>query len=211
MARGPILAFVICGAVAFGASFARAESPEDAAEARNAYAEGDQAFQEGRFADAIRLFTRGYELSGRPRFLLNIAHAQRLSGHSQEALETYRKFLATDPRPEDRDQAQAAVSEIEAALAATPASGSTGGADTPAAGPVQPVAPPTAPAAAPPSDPLMHERAAAQTDDESGLPWYFWAGIGAAVVAGVVIVMVASGGDDAPGFRDMGTWGRVDL
>lgn len=195
-----VAAFLMCLA---GAGAAWAESPEQREAARQAYTTGDLAFKEGRYEDALTAFQQGYELSHRARFLLNVAHTQRKLGQMREALATYKRFLLTDPKPADRSLAEQMVKEVDALLAEEDALKATSGPPLPSAADAPPAfqaAPPVvmhADASAAPAPPPLVQR------------WYFWAGLGALVAAGVVVGVALSGGGD-PG-RTNGSWGELRL
>lgn len=185
-------------ALLHGASSARAQSARAMREARQAYRDGEAAFAAGNYPEALVHFQRGYELSGRPRFLLNIGHSQQLMGQLEDALVSYRKFLESDPRPEDRQHAVDAIAAVEADLEkqrATPV------APAPPPPPVAPTSPPepapTVTAAPAPPAPPLHKR------------WYTWAAVGAAVLVGVTLA-VALSGSDGPTYVENGSWGRLD-
>lgn len=177
----------------------QAQSEADEEAARQAFRKGNKAFSEARYADALTEFTRGYDLSKRPRFLLNMAHTQRKLGQERDALASYRRFLLTDPRPQDRALAEDMVREIEAVLAQQDAAAASAQQATaaPLVRPAEPsapvvMAPPPAPA---PTPSLVHR-------------WYFWGGLGALVVAGVVTgVIVANSKSSREEYRTQGTWG----
>jgi hypothetical protein len=63
--------------------------------ARLHYEAGKQAFDLGRFADAAAEFQRGYDLSSRPLFLLNLAHTAFRLEHYAEAAQFCRRYLAS--------------------------------------------------------------------------------------------------------------------
>jgi tetratricopeptide (TPR) repeat protein len=140
-------------------------SPQVVAQARAHFEAGVALFDVGNFAEALREFSIGYALSRRPRFLLNIAQAQRKLGQLDKARASYHQFLdetaADDP---DRRQAQALLAEVDAALAArakaspapsaplsAPAAPPTSEALHPAPAPAAAVATPALVAPAPPS------------------------------------------------------------
>lgn len=209
--RGCVLLTLAAGFLLSPAQVAQAQSDADMLAARGAYLAGDKAFSEGRYADAVRLFTEGYELSRRPRFLLNIAHAQRLDGQLQEAANTYRQFLESDPRPADREMAESALAEIEAQLGSVKPPPPEPVAPRPPA--VEPEVPTSSAADKRERDvPMLLSRQETRAgDDSSDKTWILWAGVGVAVAAAIVLVVVLSGGDDAPPFQTTGTWGRADL
>jgi len=179
-----------------------AETPAQRTAAKEAFVRGDAAFKQERFEDALAAFKSGFELSEKPRFLLNIGHCQKKLGRLEEALNSYQRFLATDPKPADRDLAQQMVDEVTPLVAQEKAEREQRERAAQLA-----MSPPPPPAAA--TVPLNNIQA--QTT-EPDVPiysrWYFWAGVGVVVVAGVVAGVALSGGDDT---NHVGTWGEVRL
>ncbi len=201
----PIHILVVFGTL-LASGHALAEPPDEQEAARKAFREGDAAFKASRFEDALGAFERGYELSRRPRFLLNIAHTQRKLGQMRAALASYRRFLLTDPKPEDRDMAKDMAAEIETLLAEEDALRAT-------------TAPPPPPPTQPPQvapEPLVAPapvvlEASPEPEESPALyeRWPFWAGVGVVVVAGVVAAVLLSGGDESA--PRSGSWGELRL
>ncbi|HZS39334.1 MAG TPA: tetratricopeptide repeat protein [Polyangia bacterium] len=69
-------------------------------ESRRHFTVGDELYRAGRYEDALREFERGYALSPRPAFLLNLAQAHRKLKRYDEAIADCTRFLATEPPPE---------------------------------------------------------------------------------------------------------------
>lgn len=194
---------VVLGALLAGGQ-AVAQAPDEQEAARKAFREGDAAFKASRFEEALTAFERGYELSRRPRFLLNIAHTQRKLGQMRAALASYRRFLLTDPKPDDRDMAKDMAAEIEALLAEEDALRAANAPPPPTQPPQAAPEPLVAPA------PVVLD-AGSEPDDSPALyeRWPFWAGVGVVVVAGVVAAVLLSGGDEAA--PRSGSWGELRL
>src|SRR5207247_2486267 len=93
---------------------------------------GDEAFKAGRFEDAYREWEAGYKLSGRPLFLLNMAHAERRRGQLQNAHALYQRYLVIEPETKLRGEVEGVLKEIEDALAAEEAAARPRPAATPA-------------------------------------------------------------------------------
>ena len=151
--------------------------------------------------EAAAEFKEAYRLHPDPLFLYNIGQCYRKLGDHAEALSYYRKYLRAAPRASNRAEVERRMEELEAALAA--ASKSREGPPPPVIPPPpEPTPPPPAavtplPASlavappppanvgivsepAPPPEPPVYKR------------WWFWAGVGAAVAAGVTIALVAT-------------------
>lgn len=178
---------------AAGAGPALAQSQADIAAARKAYRKGEQAFQAGRYDEALQEFERGYELSKKELFLLNIGYAHEQLGNHAQALDFYQRYRATSPPAEELPDLDARIRVMQAELDARR--------------PPPPPPPPEPVVVAPPPEAQLAQPAAAPPTPIYGR-WYFWAGVGAAVAAGVVIgVLAASSG--GPEYQDRGTWGSV--
>lgn len=103
---------------------AMAQTDQDRAGARAAAGEGIQAFQEGKYEEALRLLERAQSLVDAPTHLLFIARSQVKLGKLVEAREAYKKIITAnlpDDAPKAFLQAQEAapveLAEIEARLA----------------------------------------------------------------------------------------------
>jgi tetratricopeptide (TPR) repeat protein len=178
---------------------AHAADPPEEIVAREHYDKGQAAFQAGRYAEASREFEAGYELSRRPAFLLNMAHAERRQGELRKARERYRRYLLVDPESNVRGAVESVLEEIERALAAEVAEPATAPAPAPSQpaatepAPVVPpplqLAPPAALRDAPPSL-LGGADTAPVTPGTKDRPvyrrWWFWATAGAVAAATVL-------------------------
>ncbi len=102
-----------------------AEPPADEAaasadrdvEARRLYVAGDAKYAEGDYAAAVELFSRSYELSGRPALQFNLANAFERLGRLNEALAALRRF---EPHStgEQKLVVQKRIEQLEARIAA---------------------------------------------------------------------------------------------
>jgi tetratricopeptide (TPR) repeat protein len=176
---------------------------------------GERLFRSGRYREAARAYQRGYRLSHRPGFLINIAHCQVRLGRLDLAREQYRRFLTEAPDAPHAARVARALADIEAQLAPPPA-----------ASPASPE--PTEPAevaavglAEPPPLPLgardrLHQPSAAEQALRAPAPvpgtstrrWVWPAvGVAAAVVAGTVAVFAAR--DQRPGAQSRGSIGTI--
>lgn len=115
-------------------------------EARRLSAEGKRAFDAGRYAEAIAAFKTAYQRTPAPGLLYNMAQAYRMQENCALALETYRRFLDTNPAGALRQMAEERVAEMHACVVAQAA------AVAPAPAPV-PVPPTGSPAATTPNTP----------------------------------------------------------
>lgn len=95
--------------------------------ARELYEQGDEAYANGRYDDAISAFREAYSLSARPLLLYNLANAQERAGYLEDAvasLERYQPDASAEEREEvanriaamrERIEQQRAQAEAEAA------------------------------------------------------------------------------------------------
>jgi tetratricopeptide (TPR) repeat protein len=115
--------FVVLAFVAIAsASVARAQDAADPAdandeEARTLFREGEAAYGEGRFEEALDRFQRAYELSQRVALLYNVGLAAMNVGKDREALEAFRGYLASDQDLPNRAIVEARVVTLERRIA----------------------------------------------------------------------------------------------
>jgi tetratricopeptide (TPR) repeat protein len=84
--------------------------------ARVRYRRGVEAYQEGRFRDAIDLFLDADQLAPSAALSFNIGSAYEEIGETPSALRWYRDYLRRDPAAADRAQVEAKVAELEEVL-----------------------------------------------------------------------------------------------
>lgn len=80
-------------------ALAHAQTDEERAGARALADQGLTAYEEGRFSDAVDLFTRAQSVIDAPIHLLYIARAQEKQGHLVQAMEAYNKAVRTQLSP----------------------------------------------------------------------------------------------------------------
>ena len=210
----------------------RAADPRlDAARAHSQ--EGDSYYKLEKYANAITEYEQAYLAKPDPSFLYNIAQCHRLMGQGAEAIKFYRRFLKDAPTAPNRAVAEKHIRDLEDASPGTaPAATAPVTASRPS--PVAPapvsVIPPTEPppAASPPSptspspafNPLLPtstpvsttptvENGTTSTQTESHpiySRWWFWAGVGAVVVGGIVLIAATAKHDPScpGGFNCLG-------
>jgi tetratricopeptide (TPR) repeat protein len=191
----------------------RAQDPNS--EAKEHYRQGTAAYNLGRYRDAAQEYERAYELTLDPALLFNVAQAYRLAGERQKAVLTYRSYLRTAPEGDRRAIAEAKLKELEAALNFDDPF--AGGAGAPTPSPARATVPPPSP---PAPGPRFVESAAAPASlaartpaSDSGAPsnqpiyqrWTFWAGVGGAAAAIVIVAILASGSATSPPKTDLGS------
>ena len=149
---------------------------------------GVALYKARRYVEARAEFSAGYELSRRPLFLFNMAECSRLNNEPALALDYYRRYLEADRNGSFADLARKRIAAL----------GGTSPPEPAAEPPRQPPPPPapdlklrdTAPTATPPS--TIVAPAPERSRPIYARPW-FW-GVGAAVVAGTVAVIVVARG-----------------
>jgi tetratricopeptide (TPR) repeat protein len=189
--------------------------------AREHYRRGDEQFRAGRFDEAYAEWEAGYALSGRPLFLVNMAHAQRRRGDLGRARELYQQYLRVEPGSKVRADVEAVLREIDQALA------SREEAAPPAASPAPEVVPPPGAAGAPPpvagtspglpasgaglSAALMPRPSPSEASPGPRRRWWLWAGAGGALALGVVTTLLVRGRTAEPSHRgSIGTLGAPE-
>jgi hypothetical protein len=217
--RALVLVLVAALAAQVVAPAAQAGKSEEARQARAHYRSGEEAFRAGRFEEAYQEWQQGYKLSGRPLFLLNMAHAQRRRGDLKNARTLYQRFLLMEPQSKLRGEIEGVLAEIDQTLAAEPSGLDRGiepaATEPPPAAPVPPpavapepvLAPPIAPPPVPPPVPPLAEAPLARPappplliasapppTPAPGRPiykrWWFWTGTGALIAAGLAGVFL---------------------
>jgi tetratricopeptide (TPR) repeat protein len=101
---------------AFAQESEHAVDPDDE-EARTLFREGEAAYGDGRFEEALDRFERAYELSQRVALLYNIGLAAMNVGKDHEALEAFRGYLAGDADLPNRAIVEARVATLERRIA----------------------------------------------------------------------------------------------
>jgi tetratricopeptide (TPR) repeat protein len=113
-------------------------------QARQHYTKGKQAFDLGKWDDAIAEFEEAYKLRSDPTFLFNMAQAYRRKGDLQRALDLYKNYLIENPDSPKRSEIEKRIRALEKEMK-NPARRQIE-APAPVAKPSEP--PPAAPAAA---------------------------------------------------------------
>ena len=177
--------------------------------------EGDAYYKLEKYANAITEYEQAYLAKPDPSFLYNIAQCHRLMGQGPEAIKFYRRFLKDAPTAPNRGVAEKHIRDLEDAGPGTQSSPGPSSTETPRLPPVAPapvsVIPPTEPppTAAPGVNPLVPtstpvsttptvEIGTTSTPSESHpiySRWWFWAGVGAVVVGGIVLVAATANHD----------------
>jgi hypothetical protein len=117
-----VLAGAFVAAMCLMATPARAASDVDS-KARAHFEAGKAHYGAGNFEAALQEFTAGYDISGRPQFLINIGHASRKLGRLEAARTAFQLYLEKSP-PTDpkRDEVQRLFREVNLELSLRPPS-----------------------------------------------------------------------------------------
>jgi hypothetical protein len=180
--------------------------------------EGDAYYKLEKYANAITEYEQAYLAKPDPSFLYNIAQCHRLMGQGAEAIKFYRRFLKDAPTAPNRAVAEKHIRDLEeASSGAQPGSPSSAPWTSSRPLPLAPAPvsvipstePPPASSPSPGLNPLPLTSAPVSTtptvekDTPSTPPashpiysrWWFWAGVGAVVVGGIVLIAVTANHD----------------
>jgi tetratricopeptide (TPR) repeat protein len=106
----------IVGATLMVLAAAAAAHADERTVAREHYLKGTKAFDLGFYEDAIREYMEAYRAKDDPALLYNIAQANRLAGHAQEAVRFYRIYLAKQPAGSERADVETKIAELQKAV-----------------------------------------------------------------------------------------------
>jgi tetratricopeptide (TPR) repeat protein len=130
-------------AIVYWHSVALAQVPSAADQARAHFQAGEALYRIGEYVEAVREFEIGYALSRNPRFLLDVAQAQRKLKRPEKAREAFRKFLEDAPADDpDRATARTLLAELDAELRPPPPAPATTAAPAIVSAPAVTAAPP---------------------------------------------------------------------
>lgn len=166
-------------------------------------ADRGRAFHDaGDYNNAIAAFTQAYVIAPSPALLFNLAQAYRLQGNCDDAALMYRRFLATNPEPEQRALAEAHLASVERCLHKIALHIPV---ETPSGRLV----------AAPPSEPLVSLRAApvvshrAQIEKDIGVGLAISGGASLAVAAYYAVQAHDAANDVAAAYARGGKWQQI--
>jgi tetratricopeptide (TPR) repeat protein len=165
-----------------------------------------EAFAAGRYDEALQTFAKLYAETLHPVYLRNIGRCHQKMRDPQKAIDAFKDYLAKSPKTgrdkvtaEERAEIEGYIKEMEAlrdSKAATPAPAPAPVTPLPTAQPAPTPAPaPTTTEPAPAAPVVLTAPApAAEASTPVYKKWWFWTLVGAAVVGGVVIGVVAASG-----------------
>ncbi|GAC1455265.1 MAG: hypothetical protein PVSMB1_04690 [Gemmatimonadaceae bacterium] len=99
-----------------GLTWVRSASADEIAGAKAHYERGSKLFELGRFDEAAKEYSEAFELKDDPAFLYNIAQANRLGGHTEQALFFYRSYLHKAPNAPNRGEVAARIQELQSLI-----------------------------------------------------------------------------------------------
>jgi len=174
------------------ASSVHADGTRDA-EAKALFQAGREAFDGGRYDAALSRWQEAYDLSGRPTLFYNLGLAHDRLRHDDKALWAFRAYLSQVPESDNRMEVEGRIHALEAAKSERESSVVTQQpvlASTPVV--------PTPEETARKTQSHVTEPITEPINFKDGKPitsrWWFWTGIGAVVVTGVVVAIAASSG-----------------
>lgn len=181
---------------------ARADAVEQAQAspaARAAFEQGRDAYDRGRFGEALAHFEQAYALSPHPKLLYNIGRSADSDGQVERALSAYSSYLEAFPTAENREFVEARLAKLRALerlrqaqaqqLAPVQAAAATG------------PAPDAALVAPRPEQPQPADASTSATRSDRGPLWkqpWLWVAVGAVVVGGVTATVLLAR-DSEPG------------
>ncbi len=74
---------------------------------------GKEAYDSGNFETSLEKFQKALELLEHPDFVYRVALAHEKLGHTQRALENYRRFLEMAPEADDRGKVERTIQRLE--------------------------------------------------------------------------------------------------
>jgi tetratricopeptide (TPR) repeat protein len=174
--------------------------------------EGDSYYKLEKYTNAITEYEQAYLAKPDPSFLYNIAQCHRLMGNGAEAIHFYRRFLKDAPNAPNRAVAEKHIRDLEdiashgtasippmaplAPLGPAPVSPPPPSEAPLAPLPSTPTSPPPALSAPPPTSTPVSTTPTVENGTPSSQTesqpiyhkWWFWAGVGAVVVGGIVLI-----------------------
>lgn len=107
------LTFLLIGLASAAHAQSDGEAPPPDAEARAMFEAGQLAFADGRYEDALEMFTRAHRQAGRVELLYNIGLCHDRLGHDAEAAQAYRDYLEARPDVENRNELERRIELLE--------------------------------------------------------------------------------------------------
>lgn len=87
---------------------------EAKAQARVKFSEGNAAYEQGKFREALKFFEAAYELAPLPGFLFNVAQCHRQLGDFSQAASAYRRYLSlSEKEPANAAMVKDLIAEMD--------------------------------------------------------------------------------------------------
>ncbi len=112
-----VSALAVAVALALAPTASLAKPDDDAKQALVLFDRGKLAYKEGRYDESILLLKEAYALKAEPVLLYNIGRAHEAKQQFPEAVEAYKRYLATAKDPPDRAEVEQKISTLEKAIA----------------------------------------------------------------------------------------------
>jgi tetratricopeptide (TPR) repeat protein len=159
------------------------------AEAKALFQAGREAFEGGRYEAALARWQEAYDISGRPALLYNLGLAHDRLRHDDKALWAFKAYLAQVSNIENREEVEGRIKALETARDERNAVVAPAPSPTETANQSEVAATTRSDSAFTVSEPRDTPTAKPLTKQ-----WWFWTGVGAVLVGGVVIAIAASSG-----------------
>ena len=117
MLRGWIAALVAILCAVLWPATGQAQDAETLEEARRAFDSAREAYEGGRFEEALEGFERSFELTGSPEILFNIGTVADRLRRDRLALDAYERYLEARPDSADAENVGARIRALRQALA----------------------------------------------------------------------------------------------
>jgi hypothetical protein len=154
--------------------------------------EARDLFQSRKYGEALAIYVRLYADTHHPTYLRNIGRCHQMMREPDPAIDSFRRYLrdARDLGRAERAEIEGYITEMQRRKVNAP----------PTAPPPADSGPAASPSWSPGAPSTTSVTAAAGRDGEVAKPitqkWWFWTGLGAVVVAGVIAAVAIGGGQD---------------
>ena len=89
-------------------------APAAVAAARRYFEEANRAYDKAQFSEALKLYSKAFDLTQYPAFLFNMGQCEKYLGHWDKAEFLYTRYLALDPKPRDPQLVKDLIAEMRA-------------------------------------------------------------------------------------------------
>jgi tetratricopeptide (TPR) repeat protein len=194
--------------VALGvAGVARGATPEETSKARQHFQRGRVHFDLKEYPQALEEWKDAYRYVQDPILLFNIGQCHYKLEHWDEALSFYRNYLRRAPEaktgapPVSTGPPSTSPRPVEPPSGGPPAAAPPPSVSSPDKPPGGLIPPPVASSVPPPDSSPVTLTGTSDTGEPPAIykRWYFWAGVGAVVLTGVIITAAASRGGTETG------------